>query len=126
MSKQLSSFLHFAAIVFTGLAAAMTLLGGIGTTCVAFSAEKFGPRMAALIPVKPIFQVLVVVSIFARARAPSITSAQQGEALQPFCGALMRMSTPVAAISTQIVPEAMQSSTNRPPTACTASATARR
>lgn len=65
MSKQLSSLLRFAAIVFTGLAAAMTLLGGIGTTCVAFSAEKFGPRMAALIPVKPIFQVLVVISIAA-------------------------------------------------------------
>ncbi len=65
MSKQLSSFLHLAAIVFTGLAAAMTLLGGIGTTCVAFGAEKFGPRMAVLIPVKPIFQVLVVVSIAA-------------------------------------------------------------
>lgn len=65
MSKNLPSFLHFVAIIFTGLAAAMTLLGGIGTTCVAFGAEKFGPRMAALIPVKPIFQVLVVISIAA-------------------------------------------------------------
>jgi hypothetical protein len=32
----------------------------------------------------------------ARARSPSITKAQQGEPLQPFCGALISTSTPVA------------------------------
>lgn len=58
-------FLRVLGIVLLSLAVLMTLLGGIGTTCVAFSAEKFGPRMAPLIPVKPIFQVLVVVSIAA-------------------------------------------------------------
>ena len=67
---------------------------------------------------------LVVWSMRARAASPSITKAQQGEPLQPFCGALISTSTPVAAMSTHIAPEAMQSSTNRPPTACTASATA--
>ena len=67
--------------------------------------------------------VLWVASMAARARSLSITIAQHGELLQPFCGAEMRMSTPVAAMSTHIAPEAMQSSTNKPPTACTASAT---
>ncbi len=70
--------------------------------------------------------VLVRPSIAARARSPSITKAQQGEPLQPFCGALISTSTPVARRSTQHAPDAMQSSTNRPPTSCTASATARR
>ena len=70
--------------------------------------------------------VLVVCSMRSRARSPSITSAQQAGPLQPFCGALISTSTPSAAMSTQIAPEAMQSSTNRPPTACTAAATARR
>jgi hypothetical protein len=55
-----------------------------------------------------------------------LTAAQQGDPLQPFCGAEISTSTPVAFMSTQIVPEAMQSSTNKPPTACTASATALR
>ena len=55
-----------------------------------------------------------------------ISAPQQGEALQPFCGALISRSTAHFCISTQSVPEAMQSSTNRPPTACTASPTARR
>ena len=58
--------------------------------------------------------LLVVPSMRARARSLSITIAQQGDPLQPFCGALIKMSTPVACMSTQIAPEAMQSSTNRP------------
>ena len=70
--------------------------------------------------------VLWVASMALRARSLSITMAQQGELLQPFWGAEIRMSTPVAAMSTHIAPDAMQSSTNRPPTACTASATALR
>ena len=48
------------------------------------------------------------------------------ELLQPFCGALISTSTPLAVMSTHSAPEAMQSSTNSPPAACTASATARR
>lgn len=57
--------LRILAIVLLSVTAAVTLLGAIGTTCVAFGAQKWGPRMAALIPVMPIFQLLVVVSIAA-------------------------------------------------------------
>ena len=67
--------------------------------------------------------VLLVPSMAARARSLSITMAQQGEPLQPFCGALTSTSTPVATMSTQMAPEAMQSSTISPPTSCTASDT---
>ena len=69
--------------------------------------------------------LLVVLSMRARASSLSMTIAQHGEPLQPFCGALTNTSTPQSTMSTHIAPEAMQSSTNRPPTACTASATAR-
>jgi hypothetical protein len=65
MNRKPSLFLRILAIVLLSLSAAMTLLGAIGTTCVAFNAEKYGPRMAVLIPVKPIFQVLVFVSLAA-------------------------------------------------------------
>ncbi len=65
MRPKLSRFLRLITIILLSLTAAMTLLGGVGTTCVAFKAEEFGPRMAALIPVKPVFQVLVFVSIAA-------------------------------------------------------------
>lgn len=65
MKSRSRSFRLIFIIVLLSLTAAMTLLGGAGTSCVAFNAEKFGPRMAVLIPVKPIFQVLVVVSLAA-------------------------------------------------------------
>lgn len=67
MEKKSSSgsVLRVVAIVLVSLAAALTLLGGAGTSCVAFAAENFGPSMAKLVPVKPIFQVLVVVSLAA-------------------------------------------------------------
>ena len=60
-----------------------------------------------------------------RARALSITMAEQGELLQPFCGALISTSTPVAAMSTHIAPEATQSSTNSAPTSCAAAVSVR-
>lgn len=62
---KLSRFLRILGIVLLAISAAFTLLGGIGTTCVAFNAENFGESMAKLTPVKPIFQLLVIVSIAA-------------------------------------------------------------
>jgi hypothetical protein len=63
--KQKKSVLFIFALVLLGIAVVFTLLGGIGTSCVAFAAENFGPSMAKLIPFKGIFQVLVVVSVAA-------------------------------------------------------------
>ena len=59
--------------------------------------------------------VLVVPSTAVRPRAENMTSAAPGVLDQPFCGALMSTSTPQASMSTQIAPDAMQSSTKRPP-----------
>ncbi len=65
MSKKPTSFFQILAITLLSLTAVMTLLGAVGTSCVAFNAEAYGPRMAPLIPVKPVFQVLVFVSLAA-------------------------------------------------------------
>ncbi len=58
------------------------------------------------------------------ARSDSMTNPAHGGPLHPFWGAEHRTSTPSSSISTQIVPDAMQSSTNNPPTAWVASASA--
>lgn len=63
-----------------------------------------------------------VASSRSTARPDSITSPAAGEADQPFCGAEISTSTPVAAMSTQMQPEAMQSSTISAPAAWAASA----
>ena len=65
MKSTRSKVLRIFTIIFLSLTAAMTLLGGIGTTCIAFNAEKFGPKWAGFIAIKPIFQLLVVISIAA-------------------------------------------------------------
>ncbi len=57
-------FLQTVGIVLLSLTILMTLMGGIGTTCVALNAENHD-SMAALTPVKPVLQVLVIVSILA-------------------------------------------------------------
>ncbi|MGC9349575.1 MAG: hypothetical protein ACP5JG_15670 [Anaerolineae bacterium] len=50
------------AVVFMGLTVFFTLVGGAGTTCVAFGAEKY-ESMTALVPYKPLYQALVVLSL---------------------------------------------------------------
>ena len=56
-------------------------------------------------------------------RSESIMSDAHAGPVHPFWGADKMQSTPVAFMSTQTVPLAMQSRTKRPPCACTASAT---
>lgn len=65
MKNTRSTFLRVITIVFLSLTAAMTLLGGAGTSCIAFTPENFGPKWAGFIAIKPIFQILVVVSVAA-------------------------------------------------------------
>ncbi len=52
------------ALILMGLTVFFTLTGGIGTTCVALGAENY-ESMAGLVPYKPLYQVLVVISIAA-------------------------------------------------------------
>jgi len=49
-------------VVVMGLTAIMTLLGGVGSTCVAFNAEQY-PPFKALVPFKSILQMLVYISV---------------------------------------------------------------
>lgn len=60
--EKTSRAIRIIATVLMGLTAVFTLLGGAGTSCVALAAEKW-ESMAALIPYKPLYQVLVVITI---------------------------------------------------------------
>mmetsp|Transcript_22878 Transcript_22878/g.46603 ORF Transcript_22878/g.46603 Transcript_22878/m.46603 type:complete len:289 (+) Transcript_22878:329-1195(+) len=53
-------------------------------------------------------------------RGPNMTRPAHEGPVQPFCGAEMSTSTPSSFMSTHTVPDAMQSSTKRPPCAWTA------
>lgn len=60
----LGKILRVVAIILLGLTAVFSLLGGIGSTCVAFAAEKYA-SMAAIVPFKWLYIMYVVLTIAA-------------------------------------------------------------
>jgi len=62
MNDKTGKTLRIIAIIFMGLAAAMNLLGGIGTVCAAFLTKQF-PPMWALLDYQWLYQVLMIVTI---------------------------------------------------------------
>ena len=57
-----SKILRGIAVTLMGITVAITLLAGIGTTCVAIGAENY-ESMMDLVPYKPLYQALVVISL---------------------------------------------------------------
>lgn len=57
----MAKVLRFIGIFFMGLTSAFTLLGGIGTSCVALGAEKY-PSMAGITPYKWLYVIFVLVT----------------------------------------------------------------
>ena len=53
--------LRFIGIVLMGLTSAFTILGGVGTTCVALGAENY-PSMAGIAPFKWLYVIFVIVT----------------------------------------------------------------
>ena len=58
-----AKFLRFMAIVLMGLTAGFTLLGGIGTTCVALNPTGFSESMALLAPYQWLYILFVLAGI---------------------------------------------------------------
>lgn len=55
----MGKFLRFVGIILMGLTAAFTVLGGVGTTCVALAAEKY-PSMVGIVPYKWLYVIFVI------------------------------------------------------------------
>ncbi|MBT3390481.1 MAG: hypothetical protein HN413_08725 [Chloroflexi bacterium] len=58
----MGKFLRFIGILFMSLTAAFTVLGGVGTTCVALGAEKYD-TMAGIVPFKWLYVLYVIVTL---------------------------------------------------------------
>ena len=58
-----AKFLRFIGIVLMGLTAGFTLLGGIGTTCVALNPTGFSESMAPLAPFQWLYILFVLAGI---------------------------------------------------------------
>ena len=97
---------------------------GLAGRCEFHAANLFETTEDSLAALGPLDKLLIDPPREGAIAVVKAISAQHGEPLQPICGALIRMSTSLATMSTQTVPEAMQSRTNSPPTARVASPTA--
>ncbi|MCP4538750.1 MAG: hypothetical protein GY832_16575 [Chloroflexi bacterium] len=64
MSNKAAKVLRTASIILMGLTGVITLLGGVGTVCAAWSPERF-TSMAPLIPYKWLYQILVILTVAA-------------------------------------------------------------
>lgn len=62
-NSTLSKFLRFLAILLMSLTGGFTLLGGVGTSCVAFNPAGFGESMAKLAPLQWLYIVFVLTGI---------------------------------------------------------------
>jgi hypothetical protein len=60
--RNLGVILRYVAIVLMSLTAAFTVLSGVGTTCVALAAEKFG-SMSVLAPYKWLYMLFVIFTL---------------------------------------------------------------
>jgi hypothetical protein len=63
MSQKTATLVRRIAIVIFGLAVVFTLLGGLGTTCVAFNAEAYGKAFEKFVSYKAEYQMFVYASI---------------------------------------------------------------
>jgi len=64
MKSRTGMVLRIVAIVLMGMATVFTLLGGVGTACVAWNAPMYGPGFAAFVPFMPVYQNFVYVGVF--------------------------------------------------------------
>jgi len=74
MKNKLAKVLRIVTIVLLSITAAWTVLSGVGTTCVAFGAEKY-ESMAAIVPYKGLYQAFVFLTLAVGAAAIAATIA---------------------------------------------------
>ncbi len=70
--KGLAKTLRIIAIVLMGLTTVMTLLGGIGTVCIAWFPERW-ESLAVMAPYKPIYQTATIITLAAAIAGGTVT-----------------------------------------------------
>jgi hypothetical protein len=62
MSTKWGKILRATAVIAAAMAAAFTLIGGAGTSCVAWNADTYGRAFAAFVPYMPVYQLFVYIN----------------------------------------------------------------
>ena len=91
MKNTIIKILRGVAIVFMSLTVLMTLLGGVGTTCVAWNADKYGKVYAMFVPYMPTYQNFVYLSVAAAMVGGIVTYALVRREKWAYLGALITL-----------------------------------
>jgi hypothetical protein len=75
MSSKLGNTLKILAIAAMGLTSLFTLLGGVGTACIAWNADMYGARFAVFVPTMPLYQVFVYICVLVAMAGAVVTYA---------------------------------------------------
>ncbi len=65
MKNRLGAVLRGVLVVLMSATTVMTLLGAVGTACIAWNGDKYGPAFKWIVPYMPTYQVLVYISLVA-------------------------------------------------------------
>jgi hypothetical protein len=75
MKNKLGSVLRGVLVVLMGATAVMTLLGAVGTACLAWNGDKYGPAFKWIVPYMLNYQVVVYISLAAGVAAAIVSYA---------------------------------------------------
>lgn len=75
MNKKLNLTLKIVLALFLGASTVMTLLGAVGTACLAWNGQFYGPPFKWIVPAMPLYQIMVYVSLIAGVALAIVTYA---------------------------------------------------
>ena len=75
MKNRLGSILRGVLVVLMGATTVMTLLGAVGTACLAWNGDKYGPAFKWIVPYMPNYQTVVYISLAAGVAAAIVSYA---------------------------------------------------
>lgn len=91
MKNRLGASIRTVLIVLMAATAAMTLLGAVGTACLAWNGDKYGPAFRWIVPYMTHYQILVYVSLVAGIAAAIVAYATARGDKWFYAGALITL-----------------------------------
>ncbi len=103
MKNKLGTILRWLLVVLMGLTTVMTLLGAVGTSCLAWSGNLYGAAFKWIVDYMPTYQLLVYVSLAAGVAATLVTYAVARGDRWFYIGALVTLIVAGGAAATQML-----------------------
>ena len=102
MKNKLGAILRTVLVLLIGVTAVITLLGAVGTVCLAFNGAFYGPNYKWIIPLMPTYQMLVYIKLAAGFALALVTYATLRGDRWFYIGALIFLAVGIGAATYQM------------------------